>query len=235
MPRRREGVSKIRLGPDGVQFFMILLKMVTIFSPLRLFLPISAVAFLVGAAYARMDRSDAGARDELLRAADRVSVVILLVGLVSEQISSLRFEVPAVVVKSALVIVPTDTERENLHMLIGELMAQANVTVLVVDDGSPDETGAVADALAVRYRGRMEVMHRTGDRGLGRAYIDGIRTVLAQSVDLDVICQMDADLSHDPQPLPALHRRDRGCRHRHRLAVCAGRRASSTGRGGAGC
>ena len=69
---RREGVSKIRLGPDGVQFFMILLKVITIFSPLRMFLPISAVAFLVGAAYAVWTIADAVARDELLRAADRV-------------------------------------------------------------------------------------------------------------------------------------------------------------------
>jgi dolichol-phosphate mannosyltransferase len=106
--------------------------------------------------------------------------------------------------KTALVIVPTYNERENLPILIGQLMAHPNVTVLVVDDGSPDDTGAVADALAAGHPGRIEVMHRTGDRGLGRSYIDGIRTVLARSVDVDVICQMDADLSHDPSRLPAL-------------------------------
>ena len=89
---RREGVSKIRLGPDGVQFFMILLKVITIFSPLRLFLPISAVAFLVGAAYAVwtiLTQSHVTNSSVLLIV---LSVVILLVGLVSEQISSLRFE-----------------------------------------------------------------------------------------------------------------------------------------------
>jgi glycosyltransferase involved in cell wall biosynthesis len=89
---RREGVSKIRLGPDGVQFFMILLKVITIFSPLRLFLPISAVAFLVGAAYAVwtiVTQSHVTNSSVLLIV---LSVVILLVGLVSEQISSLRFE-----------------------------------------------------------------------------------------------------------------------------------------------
>ena len=89
---RREGVSKIRLGPDGVQFFMILLKVITIFSPLRLFLPISAVAFLVGAAYAMwtiFTQSHVTNSSVLLIV---LSVVILLVGLVSEQISSLRFE-----------------------------------------------------------------------------------------------------------------------------------------------
>ena len=89
---RREGVSKIRLGPDGVQFFMILLKVITIFSPLRLVLPISAVAFLVGAAYAVwtiVTQSHVTNSSVLLIV---LSVVILLVGLVSEQISSLRFE-----------------------------------------------------------------------------------------------------------------------------------------------
>lgn len=89
---RREGVSKIRLGADGVQFFMILLKVITIFSPLRLFLPISAIAFLVGAAYAVwtiFTQSHVTNSSVLLIV---LSVVILLVGLVSEQISSLRFE-----------------------------------------------------------------------------------------------------------------------------------------------
>jgi len=89
---QRQGVSKIRLGPDGVQFFMILLKVITIFSPLRLFLPVSAVAFLVGAAYAVwtiVTQSHVTNSSVLLIV---LSVVILLVGLVSEQISSLRFE-----------------------------------------------------------------------------------------------------------------------------------------------
>ena len=89
---RRQGASKIRLGPDGVQFFMILLKVITIFSPLRLFLPVSAVAFLVGAGYAVwtiVTQSHVTNSSVLLIV---LSVVILLVGLVSEQISSLRFE-----------------------------------------------------------------------------------------------------------------------------------------------
>ena len=106
--------------------------------------------------------------------------------------------------KTALVIVPTYNERENLPILVGQLMQQPNVTVLVVDDDSPDDTGAVADALAVTHHGRVDVLHRTGRRGLGRSYIDGIRTVLERPVDVDVICQMDADLSHDPSRLPAL-------------------------------
>jgi dolichol-phosphate mannosyltransferase len=106
--------------------------------------------------------------------------------------------------KSALVVVPTYNERESLPVLVAQLMQQSNVSVLVVDDQSPDETGAVADALAREYPGRIEVMHRTGARGLGRSYIDGILTMLARPVQADVICQMDADLSHDPRHLPAL-------------------------------
>jgi glycosyltransferase involved in cell wall biosynthesis len=103
---------------------------------------------------------------------------------------------------TALVIVPTYNERTNLPVLVGALMQHANVRVLVVDDQSPDGTGAVADALADQYPGRVEVMHRTGKRGLGRSYIDGIKQAIAAPVD--VICQMDADLSHDPKQLPDL-------------------------------
>jgi dolichol-phosphate mannosyltransferase len=105
-------------------------------------------------------------------------------------------------VKSALVIVPTYNERENLPVLTGQLMAYPNVSLLVVDDSSPDGTGAVAEALAREHQGRIEVMHRTENRGLGRSYVDGILATIDRPVD--VICQMDADLSHDPRHLPAL-------------------------------
>ena len=89
---RRAGVSKIRLGSDGIHFFLILLKVITIFSPLRLFVPISAGAFVVGAGYGIWTvatQSHVTNSSVLLIV---LSVVILLVGLVSEQISSLRFE-----------------------------------------------------------------------------------------------------------------------------------------------
>ena len=89
---QRHGRSNIRLGPDGVRFFLILLKVITIFSPLRIFLPVSFVAFLVGAAYAVwtiFTQAHVTNSSVLLIV---LSVVILLVGLVSEQISSLRFE-----------------------------------------------------------------------------------------------------------------------------------------------
>jgi dolichol-phosphate mannosyltransferase len=104
--------------------------------------------------------------------------------------------------RSTLVIVPTFNERENLPVLLDALMQQDNVSALVVDDHSPDGTGEVADRFAERHEGRIDVMHRTERPGLGRSYIDGIRHVIYRPVD--VICQMDADLSHDPRHLPDL-------------------------------
>ena len=88
----RQGESKIRLGADGVQFFVILLKVITIYSPMRVFLPLSAASFAVGAAYAVwtiVTQSHVTNSSVLLIL---LSVIIFLVGLVSEQISSLRFE-----------------------------------------------------------------------------------------------------------------------------------------------
>jgi len=88
----RQGQSKIRFGPDGVQFFVILLKVVTLFSPMRIFLPLSAGSFIIGSAYAVwtiFTQSHVTNSSVLLIL---LSVIIFLVGLVSEQISSLRFE-----------------------------------------------------------------------------------------------------------------------------------------------
>jgi dolichol-phosphate mannosyltransferase len=104
--------------------------------------------------------------------------------------------------QDVLVIVPTYNERANLPLLVDDLMVHANVRVLIVDDESPDGTGAMADELSRTHPGRVAVLHRTGRRGLGRSYVDGILQALAESPD--VICQMDADRSHDPRHLPAL-------------------------------
>lgn len=103
---------------------------------------------------------------------------------------------------NALVIVPTYNERDNVPPLVTALIAHTGVRVLVVDDDSPDGTGAVADELARAHPGRVSVLHRTADRGFGRSYIDGIRQGIREPVD--VIAQMDADFSHDPARLPAL-------------------------------
>ena len=104
--------------------------------------------------------------------------------------------------RATLVIVPTFNERENLPVLVNALMQHQNVAVMVVDDASPDGTGDVADALARAYPSRIQVVHRTDRPGLGRSYIDGIRRAIAEPVE--VIGQMDADLSHDPAQLPRL-------------------------------
>lgn len=105
-------------------------------------------------------------------------------------------------VRSALVVIPTFNERENLPILVRALMEQPGVRVLVVDDQSPDGTGELADALSAEFSGRVDVMHRTERPGLGRSYIDGLKQAIREPVD--AVCQMDADLSHDPRHLPDL-------------------------------
>lgn len=104
----------------------------------------------------------------------------------------------------ALVLLPTFNERENLPVMAELLLAQPNLRVLVIDDGSPDGTGAIADRLAAASHGRLSVMHRTGRRGLGRSYLDGLRAALDTGVEY--VFQMDADLSHDPKYVPDLLR-----------------------------
>jgi dolichol-phosphate mannosyltransferase len=103
---------------------------------------------------------------------------------------------------NAIVIIPTYNERENVPPLVEALLQHEGVRVLVVDDQSPDGTGAVADEVARAHPGRVDVLHRTSERGFGRSYVDGIKRALAMGADL--ICQMDADFSHDPACLPAL-------------------------------
>jgi dolichol-phosphate mannosyltransferase len=98
--------------------------------------------------------------------------------------------------------VPTFNERENIALLVPRLLALDGVRVLIVDDGSPDGTGAAADRLAAESRGRVQVMHRTGPRGLGRSYVDAMQAAVLS--DARYVCQMDADLSHDPVDLARL-------------------------------
>jgi len=104
--------------------------------------------------------------------------------------------------RDIVVVVPTYNERENLPILAQGILAYPEFRLLVVDDASPDGTGQVADELAARHPGRVEVMHRTGPRGLGLSYIDGLQRALRSGADL--IFQMDADLSHNPEHLPSI-------------------------------
>jgi dolichol-phosphate mannosyltransferase len=101
-----------------------------------------------------------------------------------------------------LVVVPTYNERDNLPVLVSLLLPMPHVQVLVVDDNSPDGTGELADAFAREHPGRVSVLHRAGPRGLGLSYIDGMRHAL--TADVTHVCQMDADLSHDPADVPRL-------------------------------
>lgn len=101
-----------------------------------------------------------------------------------------------------LVIIPTYNECDNLPIVAGRLLELPELEVLVVDDASPDGTGQAADALAAASGGRLSVLHRDGPRGLGRSYLDGMRHALRG--DATHICQMDADLSHNPADVPRL-------------------------------
>lgn len=103
-----------------------------------------------------------------------------------------------------LVLVPTYNERENIPTLVKDILQVPGTVVMVLDDQSPDGTGAVADALAGEYPGRVQVVHRTGQRGLGVSYLEGFQRAIAS--DADYVVQMDADLSHDPKYLPELIR-----------------------------
>ena len=100
----------------------------------------------------------------------------------------------------ALVIVPTYNERENILKLIDAVLVQAPIIdVLVVDDGSPDGTGALVDERA-NSDGRVHIIHRERKLGLGTAYVAGFRWALER--DYEFIFEMDADFSHDPQHIP---------------------------------
>jgi dolichol-phosphate mannosyltransferase len=101
-----------------------------------------------------------------------------------------------------LVVIPTYNERENITRIIDRLQAAVpKAHVLVVDDGSPDGTGEVADKLAAADE-RVHVMHRTEKAGLGAAYVAGFTWALER--DYNVIVEMDADGSHAPEDLPRI-------------------------------
>jgi dolichol-phosphate mannosyltransferase len=100
------------------------------------------------------------------------------------------------------VILPTYNEADNIRPITaGILEALPAATVLVVDDGSPDGTGQIADELATADP-RVRVRHRTAKQGLGKAYLDGFGVALDSGATM--VVQMDADFSHDPAVLPTL-------------------------------
>src|SRR4051794_1258147 len=102
----------------------------------------------------------------------------------------------------AWIVVPTYNEAENLEPLVGAILeAAGDVRILVVDDSSPDGTGAIADRLASEVAA-VEVLHRPRKAGLGLAYVQGFAQALSRGAGH--VLEMDADFSHDPRDLPRL-------------------------------
>ena len=105
------------------------------------------------------------------------------------------------VIMQVSVIVPTYNEKENIDLLVTQLLTlPTRVHIIVVDDNSPDGTGEIAGRLAVENAGRVSVIHRPGKLGLGTAYIAGFKEALTAGADL--VCSMDADFSHNPRYVP---------------------------------
>lgn len=104
---------------------------------------------------------------------------------------------------AAWLVLPTYNEAENIEPIVRAARAQLREgdRILVVDDNSPDGTGQIADRLAGEIEG-VEVLHRPGKQGLGRAYLAGFRRALDGGADL--VLEMDSDFSHDPADLPRL-------------------------------
>ena len=108
------------------------------------------------------------------------------------------------------VVIPTYNEAENLPKLVSVLFSlPLELSVLVVDDNSPDGTGDLAEGLARQHAGRMAVLHRAGKLGLRSAYIEGFQIAFEQGAD--AVVQMDADFSHDPQVLVEMADRIASC------------------------
>ena len=102
------------------------------------------------------------------------------------------------------VIVPTYNEADNLDDLLSQLLAlPVHLGAVVVDDNSPDGTGALADSWAVRQPGRVVVVHRPAKLGLGTAYIAGFKKALYE-LGAERVLTMDADFSHNPRYIPAM-------------------------------
>ena len=108
------------------------------------------------------------------------------------------------------VILPTYNEAENLPKLVSALLSlPLELTVLVVDDHSPDGTGKIAEELSTQHPGKVAVLHRMGKLGLRSAYMEGFQKAL--DLGSQAVVQMDADFSHDPAVLPEMARRLASC------------------------
>ena len=108
------------------------------------------------------------------------------------------------------VVLPTYNEAENLPKLVSALFSlPLDLSLLVVDDNSPDGTGQIAEDLSSEHSGKVNVLHRAGKLGLRSAYLEGFAK--AFETGADVVVQMDADFSHDPAVLVEMARQIESC------------------------
>ena len=115
----------------------------------------------------------------------------------------------------AVVVIPTYNEARNIGPILRQVMAlEGGLSVLVVDDGSPDGTAEGVRAVMEQFPERVGLIERDGKQGLGTAYLAGFRQVLAEG--FEYICEMDADFSHDPNDLALLIE---ACRNGADLAI----------------
>ncbi|KPL04799.1 MAG: dolichyl-phosphate beta-D-mannosyltransferase [candidate division Zixibacteria bacterium SM1_73] len=99
-----------------------------------------------------------------------------------------------------LIIIPTYNERDNIEQIVAQVLEKhSSINVLIVDDGSPDGTGKIADAMS-KENSRISVLHRKNKSGLGTAYIAGFKYAIQNRYDY--VFEMDADFSHDPKYIP---------------------------------
>ncbi|RZV38739.1 MAG: polyprenol monophosphomannose synthase [Candidatus Acidulodesulfobacterium acidiphilum] len=100
-----------------------------------------------------------------------------------------------------VVILPTYNEKDNIELLVNNIFSLPNkISILIVDDNSPDGTGVVADSLSKEYPDKVYVLHRNQKNGLGTAYIEGFKFAIDKG--FDCIITMDADISHDFNTIP---------------------------------
>ena len=100
-----------------------------------------------------------------------------------------------------VIILPTYNEKDNIELLVNNILSLPNkISILIVDDNSPDGTGVIAYSLSKEYPDKVYVLHRNQKNGLGTAYVEGFKFAIDKG--FDCIITMDADLSHDFNTIP---------------------------------
>jgi dolichol-phosphate mannosyltransferase len=109
-----------------------------------------------------------------------------------------------------VIILPTYNEKDNIELLVNNILSLPNkISILIVDDNSPDGTGVVADSLSKEYPDKVYVLHRNQKNGLGTAYVEGFKFAIDKG--FDCIITMDADLSHDFNTIPLFLNKIKDC------------------------